>query len=111
MDIYLEIVGNRFFIAALKGRSGRFVCTDFEEVYFDNLEIEAGLIYNSSAVYKKTKSFLEDHKLIGASALVCYPELKRFSSIKRDFAVFQISLALCKAGLKIGKIVDEEMLR
>jgi len=109
--VYIEMRDSSFFIGKLYKKDGYFYCEDFEESLLQYSEIKNGLVNNPSAIYLLIKSFLEHHGLQGAKVVVCSPGLKTCSQQKQKIMVFQIALCVCKAGLKIYKILDQPLLR
>jgi hypothetical protein len=110
-EVYVEISSARFFICRLDKIDRRFVCTTFVEERLDPTIVNRGIIYNMTFLCERTKEFVKDHHLVGAYALVCCPELKRYRGFKKNLTVFQVALSVCKAGLRIDRFFDERILR
>jgi len=98
--VYVEIGRERFLVGKLSCRGDFFYCEQAKEVRFSGLVFD-DVIYNISFLSDLVKSFLVEHRLVGKMAVVCLPHVTFLSTEKRNLLVFQTTLCLCKAGLKI----------
>ena len=110
-EVYIEVDEGRLFIGRLEKKGKRFFCNVSDDMFLEDLAIKDGVLYNTSALYVKTKRFVDRHRLGGARALVCCPAIKGYGEDKKRLAVLQVSLSLCKAGLVIERFFDEKLLK
>jgi len=108
--VYLAIDEKRFFIGQLKRRGDFFVCDPREEHWLADFVIHDGIIHNPSTIYLLIKHFLDSYRLRGASSIVCCPYLSLYNETKKKFAFFQVVLCVSKAGIKIDKLLEKEIL-
>ncbi|MBU1007648.1 hypothetical protein KKA53_01040 [Candidatus Dependentiae bacterium] len=92
-------------------RRGDFFIGEFcRELPLGALDVCEGVVYNFSNLYRLIVNFLDEHRLHGVRAIVCCPYLASSMGLKRKFALFQISLCVSKTGLRIDKLLDEDLL-
>lgn len=109
-SVYLEIDGLRVRFGRLK-QKGDFFCCDFlEEVVLPPLTIEKGVIYNVSVFNEVLNHFTHSYGLDGARVLLSAPYLVSLQGKKREFAVFQLILSVCKCGLFVERLFDQKVL-
>lgn len=95
---------------ALGANGGMLTCEVFDEHKFGSLEVGQGAIYNLSEICTFLSKMLDKHHLHGAKAVVCCPYLAGCDDYKKQLASLQVSLCVCKAGLRIESIYEERIL-
>lgn len=108
--VYVEIDNSHVLIGMLHKNADKLTCDVFDEYSFRSLEVGQGAIYNLSEVCSFITKALERHLLHGAKAVVCCPYLVGCDEFKKQLASLQVSLCVCKAGLRIESIYDERIL-
>lgn len=108
--VYLEINKSYILIGALKEKYGVLSCDVYEQQDLNSLEVGDGAMYNLTKIYSFLEKALEKHNLKGAKAVVCCPYFAESSDIKKEFNALQVSLCVCKAGLRIEALYDERIL-
>jgi Tfp pilus assembly PilM family ATPase len=108
--VYLEINKSYILIGALKEKYGVLSCDVYEQQEFTSLEIGDGAMYNLKKICSFIEKALDKHRLKGARAVVCCPYFAESSDVKKEFSALQVSLCVCKAGLRIEALYDERIL-
>jgi hypothetical protein len=102
--VYLELSTTKIFIGILEHKGDLFYCDLFEEQLWGCFAIKDGVLYNPSMIGQFITQFLHANNLVGAWAVISCPYLSSCPEAKRDFAVLQVALCACKAGLRIESL-------
>lgn len=108
--IYLEIDKSYILIGVLKEKKGTLYCEIYEQQKLSSLEVRQGELYNLSAISSFIERTLDKYHFKGAKAVVCCPYFAGCSALKKQLASLQVSLCVCKAGLRIDALYDERIL-
>ena len=98
--VYVEIGRDSLLIGKLHLRGDFFYCEQTKEVCLPGLVCD-DVIYKISFLSDVVKTFVIENRLVGKTAVVCLPNITFLSAQRRNLLVFQTTLCLCKAGLKI----------
>ena len=109
--VYIQIDKDSLLLAALSKQGNRFVLKNNETIKLKNSEVQDDVICNTSGLFEKIVNFLNKHKLHGAYAIVCDSTLKDSDIKNKELKAFQTSLAICKTGLKIHKLIESNILK
>lgn len=111
MLIYIEFNENFLFLSKLKKIKEKFFSLKSKYIPLKNFEINDGKIFNPSSLFLKIKNFLKENKLKKPKAIICIPSIITKKDLLIKLITLQFALCTSKSGLKIEKIISDQLLK
>lgn len=109
MLVYLELNDNYLLLSKLKETTDKFFLIKPEKIELKNCEFKNGILYNPSALFLYIYNFLKRNKIRNPKTIACVNFNQNQS--KQILSTLQVALCFCKSGLKIGKIINNSLLK
>ncbi|MBD3231318.1 hypothetical protein GF322_01515 [Candidatus Dependentiae bacterium] len=108
--IYIEINNASLTLSIIKQKNYSYIIQKINIIKLNNLEFKDGIIYNPSKILFYIQDFLTINKLKNIKTIISMPNIKINQEIIEKLMILQHALCICKAGLKIEKIINTSII-